>query len=85
MPETLSLRETLVVVLVPLLLLLSGHLVWKGEPHRRGRRVWFCVASLGAFGVVWGTAPDPLLGGLTGVTAGLMGAVRATLEKRGVL
>ena len=85
MYETLSLRESLVVVFVPLLLLLSGYLVWNGEPHRRGRRVWFSVAVLGAFGVVWGTAPDPLLGGLTGVTGGLMGAMRATLEKRGVL
>ena len=85
MPETLSLRETLVVVLLPLFLLLSGLLVWKGEPHRRGRRVWFCVASLGAFGVVWGTAPTSLLGVLIGVTGGLLGAMRATLEKRRVL
>ena len=85
MLETLSLRETLVVVFGPLFLLLSAHLVWKGEPHRRGRRVWFCVASLGAFGVVWGTIPDPVLGELTCVTGCLLGAMRATLEKRRVL
>lgn len=85
MYETLSLRETLVVVLLPLFLLLSGLLVWRGEPHRRGRRAWFCVVSLGAFGVVWGTASTPLLGVLIGVTGGLLGAMRATLEKRGVL
>ena len=85
MPETLSLRETLAACSSRCFCCCPASL--SGRANRTGEDA--------AFGSAWlhsarsessgAQAPTSLLGVLIGVTGGLLGAMRATLEKRRVL